>query len=987
MSTVDLSEFISYADAVKSKINPDKFFHSLEACLTKGKKEGKGKKTIVNTFVDPNLKLSSWKFAEWDYSNPKITLPTNARGLFTLDSEKKIIARGYDKFFNTNEVNDTKVENLQAKLKGPFEVTLKSNGCIILISGLENGQLVVCSKHSTGPRDDTTKNHALQGQLFLEQQLKKIGISPKELALSLNRLNVTAVAEYCDDAFEEHVLKYTGDDAGLYLHGLNFNIPEFKTFPFDYVTKFGRMFGFKITDYFLESDFDKMMEFFKESSKTGMYKGIEIEGFVIRCKNKDDNSDFFWKYKFEQPYLMYRGWREATKRFMKYKGNLSDEIMNKFSKDTKDYLEFIAPILKEHEIIGQYYRAGHGIVDLRNLYLKHIGKKGYELTNDASTAEYDSDEINTASVSKQELNKDVDELVQNLKNLEIDPKEFEAVNAQLEETVEDPSEYIYVTKYIIIPIATIGCGKTTVAMTLKNLFPKWGHIQSDNVIKVKGGGNRLVTKSLEFLAGDTEAINDENLNKEALEFLKNPKKYSNKNKANGNNKDNINGQEQQEEILCATEILDKNNVIIVDRNNHMYRERKDLIQTFNSLKRKYLTNDNELVESKNKKVKYNFKFIAWNFLPASNFPTKDITSHPQFWNITRSRVIERGDNHQSLKVADKEDEQHVISVMEGFINRFQLCDPSKPPDGWFDLVIDLDVFGKESSRKNVDKVLSALGERYPEMFHGKAIPSKKQIDAAFQKALSYKPTIVKIVSNKNNKSKNNNNMSTEPKLPRIAYFGIQVSNPQELLFKIETLLSKKLASLNTELNLFEQLQLKQRVQERFHVTVAHVSQKDKRQIFREYTTLFKKLTIDEQRTANASAKGYTQVGKILADVKLEKLVWDNKALAVVVKIARFKNTGNENENAQDQKAENFKFANKFLHITIGTISKDVKPVYSNELLNYAEAYISESAETKEEVEEMRKDGVFENNIHVLSWDDEEGVDAVYLENLPLVAYH
>jgi tRNA ligase len=39
--------------------------------------------------------------------------------------------------------------------QGPYELSVKENGCIIFISGLED-ETLLCSKHSTGVRQDQT---------------------------------------------------------------------------------------------------------------------------------------------------------------------------------------------------------------------------------------------------------------------------------------------------------------------------------------------------------------------------------------------------------------------------------------------------------------------------------------------------------------------------------------------------------------------------------------------------------------------------------------------------------------------------------------------------------------------------------------------------------------------------------------------------------------------------------------------------------------
>ncbi len=123
---------------------------------TKGKKGGVHvKKTKFDVAGSRDgLRVDSWRFQDWDYK--KRDLPTYARGLFTSRNKEgtpEIVIRGYDKFFNTGEVHETQWENILTRTQGPYELTLKENGCIIFVSGLEDDTLLVCSKHSTGVRE------------------------------------------------------------------------------------------------------------------------------------------------------------------------------------------------------------------------------------------------------------------------------------------------------------------------------------------------------------------------------------------------------------------------------------------------------------------------------------------------------------------------------------------------------------------------------------------------------------------------------------------------------------------------------------------------------------------------------------------------------------------------------------------------------------------------------------------------------------------
>lgn len=57
--------------------------------------------------ADPTISVRSWKMNEFKYYDIPSPFPTYARGLFTVDN--RIVARGYDKFFNIGEVPWTEV--------------------------------------------------------------------------------------------------------------------------------------------------------------------------------------------------------------------------------------------------------------------------------------------------------------------------------------------------------------------------------------------------------------------------------------------------------------------------------------------------------------------------------------------------------------------------------------------------------------------------------------------------------------------------------------------------------------------------------------------------------------------------------------------------------------------------------------------------------------------------------------------------------------
>lgn len=406
------------------------------------------------------IQVDSWRMQDWDYK--RRDLPVYARGLFTARNrrnEPEIVVRGYDKFFNTDEVHETKWGNILKRTQGPYELTLKENGCIIFIAGLEDDTLLVCSKHSTGDRSDIQVSHASAGEVRIEQQLAAVGKTKVDLARELRRRNITAVAELCDDTFEEHILAYGPDKAGLYLHGINLNMPEFATYPSALVQEFADLWGFRKTGLIVMDDIHKVKSFLEEVAETGAHDGRDVEGFVIRCRMTHDPAalpyrDWFFKYKFEEPYLMYRQWRECTKALI----NGKQPKYKKHIKITEEYLLYARRRLAADPKLSKLYNQNHGIIALRNDFLNFKNLKGADAAN-------------------------MDEL--------------------------DPLVMTEVTKDVVLcPISTIGCGKTTLALALTHLF-NWGHIQNDN-ISGKGRPPRFTKAVLEELKDHAAVVADRN---------------------------------------------------------------------------------------------------------------------------------------------------------------------------------------------------------------------------------------------------------------------------------------------------------------------------------------------------------------------------------------------------------------------------------------------------------------------------------------------
>ncbi|KDQ53731.1 hypothetical protein JAAARDRAFT_182862 [Jaapia argillacea MUCL 33604] len=435
--------------------------------------------------ADPEITLRSWKMNEFKYYDIPSPFPTLARGLFTRELENgkyRIVVRGYDKFFNIGEVPWTTWESLEAHTAPPYTLTMKSNGCIIFIAALTSTKLVITSKHSLGQVGNSPQSHAQRGEWWLQQQFEKLGKTEADLAGVLWEENWTAIAELCDDGFEEHVLAYPPDKTGLHLHGLNACSKHFRTMPPDQVNAFAREWGFIETPSTELKSIPEVKKFTEEVAETGSWGGEAIEGFVVRThvtepptKGNTNNvsaspyepgSSFFFKVKFDEPYMMYRDWRELTKQVLSGKGvgQLSKHRMKRL--ETKLYVKWVVEEIKRDRAQFDGYTNGHGIIATRERFLEWMKtKKGIE--------------VSAAVEAAGDLN---------------DPVQ-----------VDGEKQF---GKTIIVPVAVPGVGKTTLAVALVHLFG-FGHTQSDDV-HAKKPGPAFVKNVVKLLDNHDVVIADKN---------------------------------------------------------------------------------------------------------------------------------------------------------------------------------------------------------------------------------------------------------------------------------------------------------------------------------------------------------------------------------------------------------------------------------------------------------------------------------------------
>ena len=198
-------------------------------------------------------------------------------------------------------------------------------------------------------------------------------------------------------------MPYPPEKSGLHLHGINENTKDFRTQPTDVVDQFADEWGFIKTRTTVLNSIQEVRDFTTEVGKTGKWEGEALEGFVVRTQVTEPpaggrrpvslspyepGSSFFFKVKFDEPYMMYRDWREVTKILLGTKGALSGARLPKSKLKRPETVLYVKWIKKEiGRDRGQFenFNKGKGIIATRERFLKWLE------TGEAKEATLDED--------------------------------------------------------------------------------------------------------------------------------------------------------------------------------------------------------------------------------------------------------------------------------------------------------------------------------------------------------------------------------------------------------------------------------------------------------------------------------------------------------------------------------------------------------------------------------------------------------------------
>jgi len=246
-------------------------------------------KDVKETELGNNI--SSFNFTRKAFYNKNWNdITIKARGLFLNTETGDVVARGYEKFFNVNEVRETGLEHLLSKFKDKHITCYKKENGFLGILSCYNGELHFHSK-STDKGDYVE----LFKKIFMETiDEERLWLLKQHMSIN----NHSFVFEVIDPVNDPHIIKY--DKPKVILLDIIENTIEFNKLPYEKVQLMAS--NLKIECKTIYKEFDDIREFHKwylEVTDEDNMEHEDIEGVVIEC------DDFMTKLKF--PY--YNFWK------------------------------------------------------------------------------------------------------------------------------------------------------------------------------------------------------------------------------------------------------------------------------------------------------------------------------------------------------------------------------------------------------------------------------------------------------------------------------------------------------------------------------------------------------------------------------------------------------------------------------------------------------------------------------------------------------
>lgn len=174
-----------------------------------------------------------------------------------------IVTCPFRKFFNINEVEETRIENIQNMISNAktVEFSNKLDGSMQTATWYDD-KIIMAGSQAINPNNSWR----------LQDGYRMINELDGYKLMLQDNINKTFIFEYIS-LQDAHVVKYTKEQEGLYLIGIRDNLTGYE-YPYEYIIKMAKTYGIPTTEIF-----DKTLE--KVMNELDDKKSDEAEGFVI----------------------------------------------------------------------------------------------------------------------------------------------------------------------------------------------------------------------------------------------------------------------------------------------------------------------------------------------------------------------------------------------------------------------------------------------------------------------------------------------------------------------------------------------------------------------------------------------------------------------------------------------------------------------------------------------------------------------------------
>ncbi|HFI0463240.1 TPA: RNA ligase [Streptococcus suis] len=304
---------------------------------------------VPHNTVSLNFTKAAFKKSHWD------NISIKARGLFLNVDENRIVARGYDKFFNIGENTRMSPTEIKKKIEFPVTVYKKYNGFLGLVSyDKTTGGLRFFTKSQSS---EVSENHAKWFETLFKNTLSVLA---QEMISDYSEMdNVTFVFEVIDLDNDPHIIDYPNNH--LVLLDIISNSIDFEKASYYRLVQLALQLDLRVKKR--EHQFNTWFEFWEWYNTVIKDESIREEGYVV-----EDSNGFMCKVKLPY-YTKWKNIRSMVSKFTDKKWHLVD-TRRLYDSELNEFANWCKTNKTEEELRGE------NIIKLREEFYQRENNKG-----------------------------------------------------------------------------------------------------------------------------------------------------------------------------------------------------------------------------------------------------------------------------------------------------------------------------------------------------------------------------------------------------------------------------------------------------------------------------------------------------------------------------------------------------------------------------------------------------------------------------------